>query len=418
MPAKQSTGYIWLIWALGAAFFFSEYFARVSTGVMIPNLMQAFQVNATSIGAMSAFFYYAYVGMQIPVGALVDRFGTRRLLTITAAICGIGCLLFANTHYFFVAKAARFLMGFGAAFAFVGTLKLVTIWFPSERIGFLAGLTQALGMLGAALGEGPLSLSVEMIGWRSTMMVIGGILLALSIFIGLIVRDGPRQQSPATHGVLTWRSMFAGLGLVVKNPQSWILGIYVGLLYAPTAAFAELWGVSYLVKTYALHTETAAAAIGMVFIGWGTGGPLVGWISDRMQCRRPVMLLSMLGSLVLISLVLYVHLPTTLLFIALFCYGVANTGVAISYAVASEINPHHVAGTSMAFANMASVLVGALLQPVIGMILDYYWDGTIVDQIRIYSAHAFHMAMWILPLTLLLGFFVALFVKETHCKSL
>lgn len=163
----------WLIWALGAAFFFSEYFARVAPSVMVPELMQSFHVKALSLGALSAFFYYAYVAMQIPVGALVDRYGSHRLLTVAAALCGISCLLFSMAQTLLIAELGRLLMGFSAAFAFVGALKLATVWFPASRFGLLSGLTQALGMAGAAVGEGPISVSVAAIGWRPTMLSMG-----------------------------------------------------------------------------------------------------------------------------------------------------------------------------------------------------------------------------------------------------
>ena len=413
----RSNAYVWLIWALGAGFFFTEYFARVSTGVMVPELMHAFNIDALSVGALSAFFYYAYVAMQIPVGAMVDRFGARRLLTVTAAICGAGCFLFAGADTIWVARLGRFMMGFGAAFAFVGTLKLANVWFSATRFGLLAGLTQALGMLGASVGEGPMAYSVEAIGWRHTMLWVGGLLLLLSILIALLVRDRPANPQAKTTCTHSSKELWQGLATVLRNRNSWLNGVYVGLLYAPTAAFAELWGVRYLVRTYGLETETAALAIGLVFIGWGVGGPLIGWLSDRMQKRKPLMMFSALGSLVMLSAVLYLHLPIVLVFICLFVYGMFNTGVAISYAVASEINPHRIAGTSMAFANMASILVGTLLQPLVGELLDLNWDGTIVDSIPVYSAHAFETAMVILPIILIAAFLVSWFIPETHCKS-
>ena len=86
----------WLIWGLGAAFFFAEYYARVAPSVMATDLMQAFQVNAFALGSLSAFFYYAYVAMQLPVGMMMDRFGPHRLLTYTALICGIGAIGFSS----------------------------------------------------------------------------------------------------------------------------------------------------------------------------------------------------------------------------------------------------------------------------------------------------------------------------------
>src|SRR5687768_6752451 len=159
----------WLIWGLGAAFFFAEYVARVAPSVMVPELMKSFNVDAMAIGSLSAFFSYAYVSMQIPVGILVDRYGPHRLLTVMCIVCGLGCFLFAAASNIISANLGRFLMGFGASFAFVGSLKLAVLWFPANRFGLLAGLTQAVGMVGAAIGQAPISLVVAHLGWQTTL---------------------------------------------------------------------------------------------------------------------------------------------------------------------------------------------------------------------------------------------------------
>lgn len=408
--------YPWLIWSLGAAFFFSEYITRVSLGVMAPPLMEFFHVTALSFGTLSACFTLAYVGMQIPVGGLVDRFGPHRLLMLTTGACALGCFLFATSQVLWVAQLARFIMGFSAAFAFVGTLKLATVWFPAHRFGFLAGLTQAIGMLGAAVGEGPSSFGVSLMGWRNTTLVMGSVLFILALLIGLLVRDHPESEVQEKHRVNSSGELWHGFVTILKNPQTWHNGIYVGLLYAPTAAFAELWGPSFLVRTYGLSEHVAASAVGAIFMGWAVGGPITGWISDAMRRRKPMMIASAIASLTFLSCALYIPgLPVPLLFVLLFLYGVANTGVGTAYAVAGEINPKPVAGLSMSFANMTSVLVGAMFQPIIGWFLDLQWQGEMVNNAPFYTAHAFRVAMLALPICLLIATLFAFFVRETHC---
>lgn len=407
----------WIVWGLGAAFFFAEYFARVAPSVMVPDLMHAFNVDALALGSLSAFFYYAYVGMQMPVGVLVDRYGAHRLLTIMCILCGLGCLLFAGAKNVIIADIARLLTGFGAAFAFVGSLKLAATWFPANRFGLLAGLTQAIGMLGAAVGQAPMSFVVGQFGWQVTMSLIGMILLVLALFIGLIVRDKPPHASTMHEPVSSDKNILTGLKRVLKNPQSWWNALYAALVYAPTAAMAELWGVTFLAQNYHLSLHLAAGVVSLIFIGWGVGGPLMGWVSDRILRRKSIMLFSAASCLIFLSLILYLPSTTSVsvLFVIAFLYGVSNTGVATSYAVASEINPREIAGTSVAFANMASVIVGAFFQPIIGWILDLNWDGQMQNGAPLYSTQAFHIAFVQLPICLALGFVAALFVKETYC---
>lgn len=407
--------YPWLIWGLVAMTFFIEYFARVAPGVMIDPLMRDFKVEALALGSLSAFFYYAYVGMQIPVGILVDRFNLRWLLTSMILVCAMGCFIFSVTSQLAIAAFARLMMGFGAAFAFVSALKVASVWFPARRFGLLAGLTQAVGMLGAALGQMPMAYLVAHLGWRATLFLIATVMVLLACLIATVVRDRASASLPSFKKDRL-HSPYSGLREVVKNPQSWLNALFAGLLYAPTAAMAELWGVKFFRQSYHLSNEVAAMAVGLIFIGWAIGGPMVGWISDRIKRRKIVLILSAFLSLLFASIFLMIQLPLMVLFSLLFLYGLANTGVATAYAVASEINSLAVSGTSVAFANMASVLIGAGFQPLIGWLLEKNWDGVIKEGIPVYSASDFHLALIVLLCSLLLALLVACCVRETYCQ--
>ncbi|MBL4647555.1 MAG: MFS transporter [Gammaproteobacteria bacterium] len=408
----------WIIWGLGALLFFSEYSARVFPSVANVHLMQAFHASGLELGGLSAFFYYAYVGMQLPVGVLVDRYGSHRLLTITALICALSSVLFATATSLAMADVARFLLGFGASFAFIGTLKLASVWFSASRFGLLAGLTQALGMLGAAVGEAPVAVAINHFGWRKTSFILGLVFIALAILIGLIVRNHPPGYVVDKPRAKTVSSVWNGLSIVLCNRQTWLNGLYVGFLYAPSAAFAELWGVRFLQRVHHISHVTAAFAIGLIFIGWTVGGPISGWFSDKIQRRKPIMIVSAVCGFLLLSLIIYVpQLPIPLIFILLFCYGLTNTGVVISYALASEINPRRIAGTSMAFANMSSVIIGAALQPILGWVLDELATGKKVHGLYIYSASDFRSAMSLLPVSMIVSVVFVFFIKETYCKN-
>lgn len=412
---RQRTYYPWLIWGLAASAFFIEYFARVAPSVMIDSLMHDFKVHALALGGLSAFFYYTYVGMQIPVGILVDRFSLRWLLTSMIFLCGVSCLIFATTTHLEIAALARLMMGFAAAFAFVSALKAAALWFPAQKFGLLAGLTQALGMLGAAFGQMPMAYLVIHWGWRAALSFIAGLMILLSVLVALVVRDPILPIMPAKNKKTHF--LWSGLVRVLRNSQSWWNALLAGLLFAPTAALAELWGVKFFRQAYGLSNEVAAMGISLIFIGWAIGGPLMGWISDKIQRRKPILILSAGLSLVWAGLVILLpNLNLGIVFSLLFLYGFSNTGVAIAYAVASEINPQSTAGTSVAFSNMASVIIGAGFQPLIGWLLQKNWNGAMIQGLPYYSNHDFRSALLILLLSLLLALFVACGIKETYCR--
>jgi MFS family permease len=417
MPFISTQLYRWLIWGFAAAFFFTEYLARVAPSVMAVQLMRDFSITASDFGMLSGFFYYAYVAMQLPVGSLVDRFKPHLLLGITAMISALGCYIFAISHSFYLAAFGRFLTGFSGAFAFIGALKIATEWFPAHYLGLLAGTTQALGMLGAACGESAVSYAVEYLGWRPTMITTGHALALIGIAL-LFCRRKPSQAKINDDNTNKQQSnLFTGLSLVLSNPQSWINGLFAGLIFAPTGAFSEVWGPTYLYHVRHIPEHSATLINLVVFLGWALAGPVIGQWSDKLQKRKPFLFFSALGSFITLTALLYWPdlSVQTLLFIA-FSYGLFNTGLVCSYAIAAEINPSHASGVSMAFANMASVIIGVIFLPVIGYLLDFQWHGKLDQGIRAYSSIAYEWSMLALPACLLLAMMVSLFVKETACK--
>ncbi len=406
--SQHPSWYPWLIWFIAASYFFCDYFARVSTGVMTSELMRAFDMSALGLGSLSAFFYYPYLGMQIPVGLLVDRFSIRRLLTVMSLITAIGCYVFSIATGFSMAAFGRFLIGFSASFAFVSALKLASMWFPAEKLGLLAGLTQALGMLGAAVGDEPVQFAVQSYGWRQTLFGMAVIFAGLSIAIYAIVRDGKQPQQSQT----SWNSVRGSLKTVFTNKRSWLNAAFAGLIYAPTAAFAELWGVTYFEHVHRLTSSQAAWANALIFIGWAIGGPIVGWLSDRLGRRKPLMYFSALsGCLLFLTIIVFAPLPAWMIYSLMLLYGMTNSGLVLAYAVATEIHPRQHVGTSIAFTNMASVIIGAALQPLIGYALDVLNKAQGITGTHVFMATDFRWAVSILPMTSLLAVVVLIFLQ-------
>ncbi|MBX9946079.1 MAG: MFS transporter, partial [Reyranella sp.] len=169
-------------WATGALFFFYAWILRVAPSVMIDELMRDFAVGAAAVGHLSAFYFYGYAGMQIPVGLLMDRFGPRRLMTVAAVGCAAGCVLFALAPSLWALSLGRFVIGATAAFSLVGAMTVAGQWFPPARFALLSGFAMMLGMAGGVFGQAPLRLLVEALDWRQASLALagGGVLLALA----------------------------------------------------------------------------------------------------------------------------------------------------------------------------------------------------------------------------------------------
>ncbi len=401
--------YAWLVCGLGALFYCYEYLLRIAPSVMTKDLMGAYHIQATALGNLVGFYYYIYTPMQLPVGVLMDRYGPRRLLAFACLICALGTYLFAFSDSYAIAVLGRFLVGLGSAFAFVGVLKLATIWLPPHRFAMIAGLTNTLGMMGGMVGDNFLVHLLQEQNWRIilTFLALFGVLL--TVLIWFIIRDhNPMQQH-------SFSKLFRGLLMLVRQPKIWLPALIGLALYLPTSVFAELWGIPYLENARNVSSVDATRVISFIFLGWVVGGPVIGWLSDRINNRKWPIILGSISATALISAVLYLqHLSTNEISWLLFLFGVCSSAQPIVFALAREASPAILSGTAIAFTNMIVMIGGVIFQPIVGAILDAHWSGQIANGIRIYSAADFQIALIVLPLSVFAGVILGLMIDEKN----
>lgn len=416
----------WFVCGLGALFYAYEYMLRISPSAMESSLRGHFGLSATGFGFLSAFYYYAYVPMQLPVGILMDRFGPRRLLTFACVICVIGSFLFAGTNLFSVAALGRFLVGLGSAFAFVGVLKLSTIWLPENKLALVAGMTSALGTVGAMIGDNALSYTVEAWGWQYTTFVAAFLGIGLTALLWFGIHDHKRDN--VSGGTIdSFRVNFIDLKLILSNKQIWLNGMFGCLIYLPTTVFAELWGIPYLTHAHNLSPVAAGFANSLLFLGFTIGAPTMGYISDRLKRRKLPMIVGSIGASIIMLIILYApHLSEGMLDGFIFTLGLFYSAQTIVFAVGRELSPAEASGTAIAITNML-VMIGALfLQPLIGRLLDLsLWARDAISTQtmleghlnQLYTATDYRWAMSVIPVGILLAAFITLFIRETHAQA-
>lgn len=397
----------WTAWALASLFFFYALALRVSPSVMVDELMRDFAMGGAILGNLSAFYFYAYAALQIPVGVMLDRLGPRRLMSGGAALAGMGGLIFAAADSIAVAYLGRLLLGAGSAFSWVGALTVIVHWFRPRRFAGLAGGTQAIGMVGAICGQAPLGILVGAYGWRPGMLGLGLFGLALGLMIFAAVRDRPRVAQHGAAGIA------AGLRIAIAQPQTWLSGVFGMAMVAPISAFGGLWAVPYLMQAHGMDRTEAAGLTSLIFVSWAVGAPLLGGLSDRLGKRRLLMALGALpAGLCLGALPLTHGAPAAVLGLLMAVQGVAASSMVVGVALAREHTPPQVSSTAMGVVNMFVIGSGALFQPLIGLLLDLNWDGRIVDGARVYSPAAYGWALSVLPAACLIGFVMALLSRD------
>lgn len=411
----------WLVWGLSCIFYFYEFLLQVSPGVMSNELMHDFSVTSQTLGILSGVYFYSYAGAQMPGGILLDKFGPHKLLTIATLICALSTIAFGMTSNLTTACIARFMTGFGSAFAVVGSFKLAANWFPSQKFVILTGFTVALGMLGAIGGEAPLAMFIDVFGWRHSMLIMGCVGLVIAGLIFLIVKDKPDAHISeiTNHASSQQEPFFASFKLLIKNKQLWLIAIYGGLMYMSTPVFCGLWGVPYLMLKLDITKAVAANYVSLIFIGWIIGSPLWGVFSNHIGKRKPPMYLAAIGSLICSYCFIYSSIHSKLMIqFLLFGFGIFSSGFLPSFTVAKELCRQRYVATGLSFMNMVNMIGIAIAQPVIGAILDYCWAGELINTVRVYSISAYHIALSILPISLFLALIILPAIHETYCQSL
>jgi sugar phosphate permease len=416
-----------LIWGLAAAFYLFGFFQRVTPASLAGDLMRDFALTAAALGNLSAFYFYAYAAMQIPTGILVDRLGPSRLFFAGALLSGAGALMFALAESVLVAGLGRALIGASHGLAWVSMLTLAAHWFPAARFGTMSGLSLAVGTLGAVLAGPPLRWLADDFGWRTVIAASGSFALLLAVAIRLWMRDDPLDRGYATYASATAQARRAGaahppilrlLAQVLRHRNPLLIFWVNSGIGGAFLAFAGLWGVPFFVQQHALTVKQASLITSAMLVVFALGGPAFGALSDRWRLRKRPFVLGGLAVLLGFGVLATFPLaPLPLLVTLLLAAGFGAGSMVLSFGYAKESVPAALQGTVTGVVN-AGVMVGTLTQmPVIGLILDRYWDGALTNGVRQYGPEAFQAGLLFLFGWVALSFLLLLATRETHARA-
>ena len=391
-------------WLLVALYYFFQYALRSAPSVMIPQMSEAFGVSALGVSTIVGMFYYGYSPFNLVAGASMDRFGAKRIVPIGAALVGIGAMMF-GTGNVTAANVGRFLQGAGGAFAMVGAIYLITRNFPASVVASFIGATQMFGMAGGSAGQflvGPLIKGG--LPWERFWIYagIGGLAISALLFI-LLPKEAKAAGADPEPG-----NFFTPLKIVFSNPQSILCGLIAGLLFVPTTILAMTWGVRFLQEARGREYEAAVGLAATVPLGWVIGCPLLGFISDRLGRRKPVL---MSGTIALFVMVFWILFGDPAIFrgpMVGILMGIASGAAMLPNTIIKEANPPKLGGSATGVVNFINFTFSALLGPVFGARLAQSADSSEVAGLAHHQS-GFQPLLYGIALALILSFFL----KET-----
>ncbi len=350
-------------WLLTSVYYFYQYALRSAPAVMMPQLSSALDLTPLAVASIVGLFYYGYSPFSLVAGAAMDRFGPRKLLPGAAAIVGVGALLFASGNRELV-SVGRFMQGAGGVFALIGAAYLATTHFPASRAATLIGATQMFGMAGGSAGQflvGPAM--ANGLQWDGFWLGMGIAGIPIAVLLYIFIPKRQRASQSAEAGTNWIRDAGHAMWSVFRNPQSILCGLIAGLMFIPTTIFDMVWGVRFLEEAHGIPYSLAVLMSASVPFGWIIGCPLLGWLSDRIGRRKPVIIGA--AVVLLLTLALILHGPKGVFppFSLGLLMGIASGAAMIPYTVVKEANRPEHSGTATGVINFVNFSLSAILGP-------------------------------------------------------
>ena len=406
----------WLVCLSAGLFFLYEFFQLNLFDVINQPLRDEFNIDAAQLSWMSSTYVWANVLFLLPAGVILDRFSTRKVILLAMAICVLGSLGFALTNTFAWAAFFHSMTGMGNAFCFLSCVVLVSRWFPPRRQALVIGCVVTMAFIGGMMAHTPLVYLINHYHWRHALLIDAGVGTFILGWIFLIVKDKPTvglstDSSPEKQACK--KQFPSGFLLVLANRQTWFAGLYTSCLNLPIMVLCALWGASYLQSVHQLDAIAASNVVSLIFMGSILGCPLVGWLSDSLGRRKPLMVVGAIATLLtVIPLLTGFALSETVLSLLFFALGLFTSTQVIAYPLIAESN--HDENTGVA-TGMASVIImggGGFGQILFGMLMRQH-AGIATQH---YSVADFQCAMWMFPIAAVVALVAILLTRETHCE--
>lgn len=362
--SRTSKMAIWA-WLLVLLYYFYQYALRSAPSVMIPQLSAAFGLNALGVASIVGLFYYGYSPFSLITGVSLDRLGLRKVIPLGAVAVGLGAILFVTGNQT-LAGIGRLLQGAGGAVPLVGAVYIVSKYFPAAKAATLIGATQMFGMAGGFAGQfavGPVISSG--FPWQSFWIITGitGIILGIILWIFL-----PKEDKTEIHE-RSFKSTVNAFKSVITNPQSLLCGFIAALIFIPTTIFDMVWGVRFIQDGYGFDYGEAVLRASAVPFGWIIGCPLLGYVSDRIGRRKPVIVGGTAVLFVCLAGALYGRVGVLPPYSIALLIGIASGAGMIPYTVIKESNPPQLSGTATGVANFINFTFSAMMGQIFGWLL-------------------------------------------------
>ncbi|MEL4317956.1 MFS transporter [Leifsonia sp. YIM 134122] len=399
----------WLVWVLATTFVVWVFAIQTGYAVVSPEIQASAGLTLGHIGLAASIYTWVFALVQFFSGPLLDRFGSRPLLTIAVALVAVGAFLYAGTTTFATLAIAQTVLALGASFGFVGAGYIGGRWFPAARYGLMFGLVQAFASLGAAVGQPLVLAALDAVSWQQLLLgfaIFGVLLAALFAFVVRDPRTGATDAAEPTSRGGVASGILGELGRCFRNPMVSLAAVLAGAAFGTMLSIGTLWGPR-IMEARGADTAFATALTATAWLGLAVGAPLITVISDRWGSRKWPAVTALIAEAVAIVLVIYLPLEGNGITVAvMFAVGLFSGAQMLGFTIAAEAVGSALIGSASAIVNGVCFLLGGLLISVPSAVLPA------APQLEDYRA-----VLWLLPAVLVIGVMAALLLREPRRSS-
>jgi sugar phosphate permease len=380
----------WAVYGTSVAVYVLAVFHRSSLGVAGLIATERFHIAATQLSVFTMVQLLVYAAMQIPVGALLDRFGSKRIMLCGVTLMTLAQLSFAFADTFAVGLIARVFVGMGDAMIFIPLLRIVALWFPPLRIPLITQMTGLLGQVGALVAATPLVYALHRWGWTPSYAgaALVGVLLGLAVVV--VVRDSPNPDHALDQ--VKVRALARTLRAAWRTPGTRLgLWSHFSAQFGATV-FALIWGYPFLVAGQGLSPGTAGTLLMLMTVTTIVTSPLIGGFVTRYPFSRSTLILGIVGAIMAVWAVVLLwpgRAPLPLLVLLVVVTAVGGPGSVVGFDLARTFNPPTRLGSATGIVNVGGFLASLSTVILIGIVLDRVAPGGPST----YTVDSFRLAM-------------------------
>jgi MFS family permease len=261
-----------------AGYFITSFFNQ-SNSILASSLIAEFKLSQSQLGVLTGIYFFSFALFQVPLGILLDKFGSYHVQSVLFIIASIGMFLLSSAHSYSILILSRLLIGFGLSSGLMAGFKIIIESVPQPRIAFNISIYMAIGTLGGLFSTLPMHYLLNYCSWREVITFFGVFTLCIAVVI-FIKRD---RHYHSTDSLLS--KQLHDVLRIVKSHEFCRLAPLVSLCFGLNMAILSLWGARWMstvdhlserVIAFHLFMATISLIIGILFSGFITS-----WLKNK-----------------------------------------------------------------------------------------------------------------------------------------